>query len=191
MTKKTPHIQSIGEYFHIYNRGVNRSTLFFDDDNYLFFLNRLSAYHTNSEIDIVAFCLMPNHIHLLLRQNEPGAISQYMGRVCKSYAQAINKRMSRSGHLFEGKYKSKLIDDISYLNHLSRYIHRNPVRAKLVMEPSEWKYSSYYVYLTQKTMGVPVNSQLILQYFKDGDDYKDFVESYTADERQKIEKYLF
>ena len=191
MTKKTSHIQSVGGYFHIYNRGVNRQQIFFYDDNYMFFLSRMSVYHTDSGIDILAYCLMPNHFHLLLRQNEPGAVSQFLGRVCKSYAQAINKRLNRTGHLFEGKYKSKVIDDTIYLHHLSRYIHRNPVRAKLAIDPLGWKYSSYSFYITQKSMDVPVNSQPVLQQFKDSRDYRDFVESYTADDKQKIDKYLF
>lgn len=86
---------------------------------------------------------MPNHFHFVSRQDQPNALSEFMGRLCKSYAKAINKRLDRSGHLFESKYKLKHIDEEMYLLNLSRYIHLNPVAAGLVTSPVQWQFSSY------------------------------------------------
>jgi putative transposase len=82
----------------------------------------------------------------VLRQDQPNALSEFMGRLCKSYAKAINNRLDRSGHLFESKYKLKHVDKEMYLLHLSRYIHLNPVTAGLVTTPVQRQFSSYGSY---------------------------------------------
>ena len=191
MSNKTSFIQSSGTYLHVYNRGVNREPLFFDSDNYYFFLQRLNDYLPDSGISIIAYCLMPNHFHLLVHQHRSEAISRYVGRVCKSYVQAINKRKNRTGHLFENKYKAKLIDDVAYLLHLSRYIHLNPVRAGLVEKVGDWPYSSYESFIDRNDSSVCVEPQVILQEFKEPSEYRDFIESYRQGDKEKILKYLF
>jgi len=191
MSNKTKNLHLPGNYFHVYNRGINRQRIFFEYDNYTFFLKRLNDYLPDSHISIIAYCLMPNHFHLLLHQEEADSLSNYMARACKSYAQAVNKRFNRTGHLFEGKYKIKLIDDVLYLVHLSRYIHLNPVRAGLVDKPWEWEFSSYRAYLDSDYSMTRIHQEVILEEFNGQEDYKDFVESYNPRDKKIISKYIF
>ncbi len=190
MSNRTPHIQSSGTYFHIYNRGVNRNTIFFEEENYRFFLQRMNEYNI-PELDILAYCLMPNHFHLIVQQHTPEAISHYMGRLCKSYVHAVNNRFNRTGHLFEGKYKIKEIDSIEYLLHLSRYIHLNPVRAQLVKGAKEWKYSSYEMYVNAMGRNSFLKPLTVLQEFNERNNYVDFVEMYKPADKEKIVSVLF
>jgi len=188
MSIKTPYLESKGEYFHIYNRGVNRSRIFVDNRNYEFFLERMEKY-LDPELPIIAYCLMPNHFHILLRQDAPRAMSNYLGLVCKSYVKAFNNCFGRTGHLFEGKYKFRHVDEEGYLFHLSRYIHLNPVRAQLVKHAEDWPHSSCRAYYGLNENRV-LCCGLILSEFGNSEGYKEFVEAYVPEEKKRIAKYL-
>lgn len=190
MSNRTPLIQSSGSYFHIYNRGVNRNTIFFEEENYRFFIQRMSDY-SMPELDIIAYCLMPNHFHLIVHQHTPEAVSHFMGRLCKSYVHAVNKRYNRTGHMFEGKYKMKEIDSVEYLLHLSRYIHLNPVRAQLVKEAKEWGFSSYHSFEDLNFCEDFLRPNVVLQEFKGINNYREFVEMYLPADREKIVSVVF
>ncbi len=190
MSKRTPHIQSFDTYFHIYNRGVNRNTVFFDDENYRFFIQRMSEYLT-PELDVIAYCLMPNHFHFLVQQHQPEAISTFMGRISKSYVQAVNMRFNRTGHLFEGKYKINEIDTVQYLVHLSSYIHLNPVRAGLVNEVKDWRFRSYKAYAEKNENEGLVKPNVVLQEFDENNSYSKFVETYQPNNRETVKSFLF
>jgi len=121
-------------------------------------LNEESACHINalltdylSEkpklVDIVAYCLMPTHIHLILKQLAENGISRFMNNVFNSYTRYFNAKHKRKGPLWEGRFKSKFIETDEQLLHLSRYIHLNPVTAFLTDKPESWEYSSYREYL--------------------------------------------
>ncbi len=125
-----------GYYYHVYNRGCNRERLFVNDENYLFLLKRAKSYLSEYPLSVIAYCLMPNHYHFLCRPEEDDSLSRYIQRLFNSYTQAFNKQQGRSGTLFEGRYKSILVDTDEYVIHLCRYIHVNPVRAGLVRDPS-------------------------------------------------------
>lgn len=157
-----------GVYYHVYNRGNNRSRVFFESANYGFFLSRLRRYHLGegsqtsevfktSEVyrpaSFIAYCLMPNHYHFLVQPHDD-AFSHRMQLLTISYTKAINERYQRVGALFQGAFRAKRIDRPEYLLHLSRYIHLNPVRAGLVKRPEDWAYSSYpdYVGLRDGTL---------------------------------------
>jgi REP element-mobilizing transposase RayT len=127
MSYKTEWLKSVDTFFHVYNRGVNKSKIFFSEENYLYFLKKLKKYQDQFQVIIVCYCLMPTHFHLLLKQLALYAISKFIGLSLNAYAKAINKQQKRSGHLFEGKYKMKLVAQDNYLVHLSRYMHLNPV----------------------------------------------------------------
>lgn len=129
------------QYYHVYNRGVNKGVIFQDADDYRVFLNLLKRYldkghqndvhkspvHTlNGKIEINAYCLMPNHFHLLIYQLEEGSMKKLIQSVCSSYTAYFNKKYSRVGHLFQGVYKASLISTDAYVQHISRYIHLNP-----------------------------------------------------------------
>lgn len=190
VSAKTKYLQSTGEYFHIYNRGVDRNKIFFDDRNFRYFRQRVSASLDPSSMEINAYCLMPNHFHFIVHQITESAISGFMRGVCDGYAKAINKERSRSGHLFEGKYKMKQIVNDAYLVHLSRYIHLNPVRAGLVSLPQDWGHSSCQVYYGMREDPM-VSTQAVLRQFGSSKDYRKFVEEYVAEDRRRISNLLF
>ncbi len=120
-----------GQYYHIYNRGVEKRNIFACNENYHFLLRRIKEFLPNYPITFIAYCLMPNHYHFLVRAEEDDGVSPFLQRLFNSYTQAFNKQEKRSGTLFESRVKSVLIDANSYLFHMARYIHLNPVRAGL------------------------------------------------------------
>src|SRR5690348_10190560 len=108
-----------GEYYHVYNRGVDRDLIFFERENYLFFLRRLKHYITSRGVDLVAYCLMPNHYHLIARPHLDD-FSSLMQAFALSYTKAVNKRRDRVGALFQGRFRAIHVDREEYLLHLSR-----------------------------------------------------------------------
>lgn len=138
----------LNQHYHIYNRAIAGHLLFREDQNYSYFLSRIKKYLTGSSI-IRAYCLMPNHYHLILEvtdDNFPAA----MHRLALSYVVSFNRVYDHQGHLFQGTYQRKLITDLSYLLHLSRYVHLNPIKANLVNKAEEWVHSSYLEYIGQR-----------------------------------------
>lgn len=190
MSVKTNLLKSIGNYFHVYNRGVNRNAIFIEERNYDYFLQRVLKYKNDNEVQIIAYCLMPNHFHFILYQVAENGISHFIKSVCDGYAKAINKMYEKSGHLFEGKYKLKHIDDEQYLLHLSRYIHLNPVEANLATKPEDWKFSSYGEYIGRTHSNI-VTPSIVLNHFKNVNDYENFVQEYKSNNSETIDKYLF
>ena len=186
---------SAGEYYHFYNRGNNRQRVFYERDNYLFFLRRLRQYLL-PVLDVVAYCLMPTHYHLLvfLRQipedEEAGEVSKALMRLGVSYTKAMNKRYDRVGALFQGAFQAKHIEHDNYLTHLSRYIHLNPVKARLVGYAEDWEYSSYCDYIGMRKGTLP-DPDIVLSQFPSAKHYRDFVESYAVHEIAIIADCLF
>ncbi|NEQ33043.1 MAG: transposase [Leptolyngbya sp. SIO4C5] len=142
-----------GCYYHLYNRGHNRQAIFFGRENYLFFLKRFRHYLAEQTLQVMAYCLMPNHYHFLVCLRESN-LSEQMGLLSLSYTKAINRRLNRYGSLFQGPFRAILVNEEAYLLHLSRYIHLNPVKAGLVARAEDWEFSSYpeYVGLRQGTL---------------------------------------
>ncbi len=104
-------------------------------------------------IEILAYCLMPTHIHLVLAQKEDYGISNYMSKCLNSYTKYFNERHKRKGPLWEFRFKSSLISTNEILEHVIRYVHLNPTTANLVANPIEWEFSSYHEYL-DKNIGL-------------------------------------
>ena len=149
-------------FYHLYNRGVNRGLIYFDDENYLFFIRNIKRYLL-PVMDIVAYCLMPTHYHLLIFVTEGcdytfspndsvdtkrkiSPATQAIQKFSISYTKAINKRYDRVGPLFQGPYRAKNISTISHSKRIIPYIHENPVHAGLVNTATDWIYSSSKVY---------------------------------------------
>lgn len=147
MTQRSLYLQSSEEYFHVYNRGVNRERIFYTGADYECFLRLMSEAFDPALLSLDAFTLMPNHFHLILKQHIPRALSKFMKSVCERYATYLNFRTRRKGHLFQGRYKMKNFDEKKHLLYLSRYVHLNPVHANLVKLPEEWPYSSCRDYI--------------------------------------------
>jgi len=130
-------------YHHLYNRGANKGKIFFDEESYLYFLRKLKHYKTKYSIQILSYCLMPNHFHLFVKQQEEYLrISNFLSDLLNSYVKSINKRFERSGTLFQGKTKSKHITDEYYFIWVIKYIVENPVKAKLVKAVDDWVFSN-------------------------------------------------
>lgn len=201
-------------YYHIYNRGVEKRTIFQDDQDYKVFLSYLknclepplkpkekkirigntvftklekSSKNFYQEIELLAYCLMPNHFHLLAKQKSPRSIESFARSLLTKYSTYFNKRYSRVGTLFQGTYKAALIKEENYLLHLSRYIHLNPDK-DVKDTPLHLCYSSYGDYLGfRKTKWV--KTELILSFFKGAQkthlkdilSYQSFVEDYFQD----------
>lgn len=191
-----------GGYYHIYNRGVEKRRIFFDRGDYNTFLHYLSLYLTpideirkekpllrlnivknnlSDEVELLAYCLMPNHFHLLVKQKAIDGITRLMRQITTGYSMYFNKRYNRQGHLFQGRFKAANIDSDEHLLHLSRYIHLNPKDRGVSLTEFEW--SSYLNYLGNKNEQW-VNTGLILNYFTKGNyqgTYKQFVEEYKGE----------
>lgn len=138
-----------GKYYHLYNRGNDKMPIFFEEDNYLFFLKQFANYLI-PHIDVFAYCLMSNHFHFFIRVNDQNAFQKGIKNLFISYSKSINKRYGKVGHLFQGSYKLSEITTESYFTHIIKYIHQNPVLAGLVKKPDLYKYSSYKAYLAMK-----------------------------------------
>ncbi|VAX18773.1 hypothetical protein MNBD_IGNAVI01-2240 [hydrothermal vent metagenome] len=130
-------------YHHLYNRGTNKTKIFFDDESYLYFLRRLKHYKNKYHIQILAYCLMPNHFHIFVKQQSKYfTISDFLSNLLNSYVKSINKKFDRKGSLFESKTKNKLITDEHYFVWIIKYILENPVKAKLANSVDGWEFSN-------------------------------------------------
>lgn len=183
MSKRTvPFIP--GHYYHIYNKAVTDNKLFNEEKNYHFFISKIKKYLLDC-VDVIAYCLMPNHYHLII-QLKNTELSRSMQLLAMSYATAVNKMYQRSGHVFHGRYQIKHITDQIYLDHLSKYIHLNPSSAGLVVKPEDWEFSSYREYIRLRKLDF-INPMIILDQFRTEDEkglekarlnYQRFVEDY-------------
>lgn len=214
-------IFATNEVYHVYNRGVEKRPIFLQKRDYDRFLSLLEYYRfTNCPIkfsyfklqtaegkqriltnlnreskklvDILAFCLMPNHFHLLLKQLNENGISKFMAKITNGFSHYFNTKYDRTGHLFQGNFGAIYIASDEQYMHVSRYIHLNPVVSYLV-KPEEletYAYSSYISYITDnKSFCNPTN---ILGFFKNIEAYKKFVLDH-ADYALKLKdtKHLF
>lgn len=146
-----------GDCYHIYNRGCGHQPIFFECENYLFFLRELKQRCRTFRVDVLAWCLMPNHYHLLVSP-QSNQFPEMMQSFSTCYTKAINERQLRTGTLFEGRFQALKVDTTEYVVHLSRYIHLNPVEARFVRKPEEYVYSSYrdYLGLRNGTRTIPI-----------------------------------
>lgn len=164
-----------GQYYHIYNRGVDRTAIFHEHDDYLFVLQKVKSYLTDLDLTTIAYCLMPNHYHFVLRQESEVPISTFMQRLFQSYTQAFNRQQGCRGPLCEGRFRHVHVDRDEYVIYLCRYVHLNPVAAGLVAQPSNWPYSNYLEWIEARA-GTLVDRVTIRHYFSSPAAYAAFVE---------------
>jgi putative transposase len=181
-------------YYHVYNRGVEKRVIFLDEQDYTVFLglikkylsgenhntNNRHAFHTlNKEVQLLAYCLMPNHFHLLFYQTSIDGVSKLMRRLVTGYVMYFNNKYARVGGLFQGTYKASRINADAYLLHISRYIHMNP------QNYSEWPYSSLRYYVRQEPAPKWLNSAQILDLFDNNiEEYVEFLKSYEESKQE-------
>ena len=132
--------------YHITQRGNRRDDVFFDDEDREFYLQTLKEYAKKFEVDVWAYCLMTNHIHLILKPSTAKGLQQVLKPLHMRYAQYINKKMGWKGHLWQGRFFSSPLDE-AYTYSAIRYVEQNPVRAKMVNDASEYIWSSARAHL--------------------------------------------
>ena len=142
---RTARQKSQSRIYHILLRGINRQTIFEDEEDASKYLLTLKRYKEDSGYKIYAYCLMGNHIHLLLKEEEDLGI--VMRRIGAAYVYWYNYKYNRCGHLFQDRYKSEAVEDDSYFLAVLRYIHQNPLKANLAKHPATYKWSSYAEYM--------------------------------------------
>jgi len=108
-------VEPASPYVHYYNRGVNKELIFFTPENYVYLIGKMTEYIKNYQVDLIAYCMMPNHYHILLKHENPIEGSNIIQRLFNRYTQSINKRYSRVGRLFQGNVKKRFIEDNNYL----------------------------------------------------------------------------
>lgn len=151
--------------YHIILRGCNRQDIFHDEEDFTRFINTLERFKQVSKIRVYGWCLMNNHVHLLLEEGDE-ALSLTMKRTEVSFVRYYNDKYDTVGHLFQDRFKSEIVDKDEYLMAVVRYIHQNPVKAGLVERPADWKWSSCFGYYTEK--GYPsglLDPDFILGFF--------------------------
>lgn len=149
MPRQAREKSSSGVY-HIMLRGINKQDIFYDEEDKLRCIETLNKYKNICSYKVYGYCLMSNHIHLLLREGKE-TISQTMKRIGVSYVYWYNMKYERVGHLFQDRYRSEKVEDDKYLLTVLRYIHHNPVRAGMVDELAQYKWSSYSEYVRQES----------------------------------------
>jgi REP element-mobilizing transposase RayT len=142
---RKPRIHVPGAFYHVMARGNRKQDVFQDDDDYHTYLRLVKKYSQRYGVEVHGYVLMPNHVHFLLRVGDI-PLAKFMQGVQQSYTQIYNKRHDQVGHLFQGRFKSLLVDKDAYLLELIRYIHLNPVKAGLVNDPRSYRWSSQWNY---------------------------------------------
>ena len=137
--------------FHVLDRGNNRQIIFHDDEDFIYFLKLLKRYKKELKFKLYHFCLMSNHIHLMIEPTVEGSLPKIMMRLTLAYSSFFNKKYRGVGHVWQGRYKSSLIDKEDYFIWCGLYVELNPVRAGLVARPENWRWSSYNFHAFGKT----------------------------------------
>lgn len=182
-------------YYHVFNRGVEKRNIFLDEQDYNMFLYylyvylmpleevlvkypllppRLQSKNLNLELDLITYCLMPNHFHLLLRQETKDAIPRFMKQLTNAYTFYFNQKYERVGGLVQGRFKAIMIETDELLLHISRYIHLNPFVSEVIKDLDKYKWSSYADYLG-KDVAIRCTKEVLLSYFPSPEGYKQFI----------------
>jgi putative transposase len=144
---RRPRLELPGFPLHITHRGVNRAATFLDDEDYIRYRQLLGDALAEQDIALHAYVLMTNHVHLLLTPPAPGRLSAAMSRLGQRYVPAFNRKHGRTGTLWEGRFKSCLVDSGRYLLTVHRYIELNPVRAAMAAQAEDYRWSSVHASL--------------------------------------------
>ena len=167
-----------GTCYHLYNRGNNKRKIFINDNDYKFYLNRLERVCKKYNFALISYCLMPNHVHLIVKQEGSFSPSKFISSLHTSYSMMFNKKYNLVGHLFQDRFKQKIISDDRYMKNLIIYIHYNPVKDKICNLPKEYRWSSYLEYIKGKFLennsGI-CKHELIEKYGLKGQSFEEFI----------------
>jgi putative transposase len=196
------------QYYHFYNRGNNRQAVFFERENYVYFLKGIKKY-LGGKVEILTYCLMPTHYHVLVKvspaqtsevlktsevsetEETSRQVSLAMQKLLISYTKAINKRFNRVGALFQGQFHGKPIKTYNHLVNLCLYIHGNPVKDGLANSPEMWEFSNYLEWLGLRE-GTLVNREFIHENFGSPQEYQAILMEYVKINRMDndFRKYM-
>jgi REP element-mobilizing transposase RayT len=179
-------IEYEGALYHILSRGNEQKDIFYDDQDRLLFLKTIGEMYERFEIDVFAYMLMGNHYHLLLKTNRAN-LSKSMQWLGLTYTRRFNLRHFRSGHLFQGRFKSIIVQNDAYLMRLSCYIHRNPLRSGIVERLADYRWSSYKAYAYGDKSPEWLITEPIFSQFRGKDKHKAYrekVQSYAKEEKK-------
>ena len=217
--------------YHVYNRGTEKRIIFLNEEDYFRFVHDLYEFNNvdftlnlartivrglasnnNSNnkkprdllVNIIAFCLMPNHFHLILRQLKEGGIAKFMQKIGTGYTMYFNQKNQRNGALFQGTFKAILVDKDNYFLPLINYVHLNPVE---LIEPNQkqegikdwgkineflenYRWSSYLDYANIKNFPSVLNKGFLAGYFKNGENYKNFINQWLTKDLEPIKNTI-
>ncbi|MBG9445309.1 transposase [Cytobacillus firmus] len=174
---RQPRVWYPGAMYHIVARGNRRAAIFHDHADYRAYLAILEDVRSMMPFILHSYCLMTNHLHLQLETLQHH-IQYIMKEMHSRYAVYLNQRLKTDGHVFQGRYGARLIETDAYFLEVSRYIHRNPLEAKMVVKLEDYRWSSYSSYINLLQLNPHVNHSKTLSYFREPveDHYKLFVE---------------
>lgn len=190
--------------YHIMLRGINRQIIFEDDEDKDMFLTTLESFKGNNNYNLYGYCLMTNHIHILMKELDD-EISTAIKRICASYVFWYNRKYERCGHLFQERFKSEVVETDEYFLTVLRYIHQNPIKARMIKNIDAYKWTSYSEYInTNKSTMVDIDFgldlfspkrkkaiDLFIKYHKEDNndkclDYEDFIRLTDKEAREEI-----
>lgn len=188
--RRPPYVK--GSYYHFYNRGSHKQSICHDPRDYTYLLHHLKEYAQKFATAIIAYCLLPNHYHILVRQDNHVEARVLIQRLFNRYGKTYREKHSHSGTIFEGPYRVKVVTEQRYLLHLCRYIHTNPVKHGIVNNILDWPYSNYpeWIGLRQGTL---IDKEFVNEYFPNPGEYKEFVRDYLLNNNlpDGMDDYLF
>jgi len=163
---RKPRIEYPGAMYHVFTRGDNKEDIYLADEDRLFYLRNLKKYKDSYSFKLFAYCLMSNHVHLVVKTDET-PLSKIMHAINSNYSKYFNKEHAKVGHLFQGRYKATLIKSDAHLLEATRYVHLNPVNASITASPESYSWSSYGSYFGNGygSLFSLVDSEDILSYF--------------------------
>ena len=185
MSRK-PRESSKTRVYHVMVRGINKQQIFYEDEDCAAFLRILTEVKNICSFKIHSYCLMGNHVHILVEEKDPGTLDTFMKRITVRFVYWYNRKYERSGHLFQDRFKSEAVEDAKYFCTVVRYIHRNPLKAGLVQKLDEYKYSSYADIINDKK-GL-VDTELIYSYIP-RDRFEEFCNMETSDVCLDVPEY--
>ncbi len=178
---RRPRVLTETGWYHAMNRGVDRCDVFFDDADRRDFGMALGAAHEWTSVEVHAYCLMPNHFHLILRAVYGTDLSRFMHHLGTSYTRRLNDRQRRDGPIFRGRFHSVPITSDAQLMVALRYVHLNPVALTGVNDLDLYRWSSHRTYLGHRAAPAWLTIRTLREYFTDVDDYQRFIHADAAE----------
>lgn len=164
--------------YHVMMRGIDKRNIFVEEDDYKKFLHYIEKAKEKSDFFLFAYCLMTNHIHLLIKEGKED-IGDSIRRISVGYAQYHNRKNGRVGHLFQNRYQSEVVNDDNYLLVVLRYIHQNPLKVGMVKAIGDYKWSSYSDYLNSQR--AIVDRDIVMGYFINAEKFIEFHNQHSTE----------